>query len=111
MRARLKLRAYIASLVRRPNAGFCSGRSNKLRAQRASENARLQQASLGRHRVDVASKQPVAQRNGDGPPPSRTCNCSIGFGFWRLSSSSRWSNLRLAADCDQHANQRQDHDP
>jgi hypothetical protein len=30
------------------NAGFCSGRSNKMRAQRASESARLQQASLWR---------------------------------------------------------------
>ena len=29
------------------NVGFCSGRSNKMRAQRASENARLQQAPLG----------------------------------------------------------------
>jgi hypothetical protein len=28
------------------NAGFCSGRSNKMRAKRGSKNARLQQASL-----------------------------------------------------------------
>ena len=53
------------------NARFCSGRSHKERAQRASENARLQQASLGRRHVYVASKQPIAQRNGDGPQPSR----------------------------------------
>ena len=33
----------------RHNARFCSGRPNRMRAQRASKNARLQQASLWRH--------------------------------------------------------------
>ena len=30
-----------------PNAGFCSGRSHQMRAQRATVHARLQQASFG----------------------------------------------------------------
>ena len=51
-------------------ASFCSGRSNPMRAERASENARLQQA-LGPRHAEVASKQPVAQRNGDGPHSNR----------------------------------------
>lgn len=36
--------------------GFCSGRSNTMRAQRASENARLQQASLATGRLHVFGK-------------------------------------------------------
>jgi len=40
------------------NAGFCSGRSNTMRAERASEDARLQQAPLGRRHADVASTNP-----------------------------------------------------
>jgi len=60
------------------NAGFCSGRSHKMRAQRASENARLQKPPLGRHHVDAASKQPIALRNGDGQPPCRAyARCSL----------------------------------
>jgi hypothetical protein len=47
-----------------PDAGFCCGRSKTMRAQRASEDARLQQAPLGSRHADIASKQPVAQRNG-----------------------------------------------
>ena len=42
-----------------------------MRAQRASENARLPQASLGRRHADVASKRPVAQRNDNGARASR----------------------------------------
>ncbi|CAN5406328.1 hypothetical protein BH09GEM1_BH09GEM1_45210 [soil metagenome] len=34
-------------------------------------SARQQQASFGPRHTDGASKQPVAQRNGDEPPPSR----------------------------------------
>ena len=55
-----------------------------MRTERASENARLQQASLGPRQADGASKQPVAQRNGDrrrvqwayarrSPVPERAC--------------------------------------
>lgn len=54
--------------------GSCSGRSNKLRAQRVSENACLQQASLCRRLANVASSGLAAQRNGDGPHPSRARN-------------------------------------
>lgn len=60
--------------VRRWSVGRSTQRdthSNNMRAQRASENARLQQASLGPRHANVASKQPVAPRSGDGPQPSR----------------------------------------
>lgn len=37
------------------NAHFCSGRSNEMRAQRATANARLQQASLASTCLDQAA--------------------------------------------------------
>ncbi len=38
---------FMLPCVLSPNASFCSARSNTMRAQRASENARLQQVPLG----------------------------------------------------------------